>query len=513
MKKGQIVLIFIFVAALITRFIFFFDSTYFGFDEARDAFTSQAIYLNHDLKLIGPPANAPGLFHGPMFWYLLGPIYLIGHGSPYFASMIFRIINSLGVLLIFIIVKKLFNQKTALIAAAIFAFSFEESQYAMYVGHPSLVIFAWMAVFGGAVILLKNSKSFWGLPLLLGGAAMGAQLEFPFFILLPTSWLLVILLRKQLPKVKLKSWMVAIFAVCLFLSTYLVAELKYNFRSLKTVIKLVEGGYSVIDKGESKYELFFKQFLRLFHDNVFPLSGIWLILLVLLIILGLIVSFKKDKSLGLVLIWIFGGLWLLPLGAYNAYYINVGIGVGIIIGTAYLVNKLWNFNKYLGIFILLLILSGNFWQIINNNKNGLIVDIKAQTYMRLPDEIKIVKETYNQSQDNGFTVRATSMPYGIPTVWAYLYQTYGQKQYGYLPYWQTGSVIGFPGNLPSPKDGSTCHRFLIQEPVRGIPDSLIKGDITEENYFSKVVDQQNINHFVLQVRQSTDSTCHNNKPS
>jgi hypothetical protein len=43
-----------------------------------------------------------------------------------------------------------------------------------------------------------------------------------------------------------------------------------------------------------------------------------------------------------------------------------------------------------------------------------------------------------------------------------------------LPYYQTGNTLGFEGNLPEPKDGTTCVRYLLKEPSGGIPKELFE---------------------------------------
>ena len=118
---------------------------------------------------------------------------------------------------------------------------------------------------------------------------------------------------------------------------------------------------------------------------------------------------------------------------------------------------------------------------------------------------------YSVASDRGFTVRVTSMPYGIQTVWAYLFNEYGSSKWEYLPFWETELIEGFPGKLPRPEKGTTCVRFLLREPVRGIPEVLIKNDIREEDLFSEIIEVESIGKFSLEVRYAKGE-CHNNKP-
>lgn len=513
-KRGfwKYVLILIFLTGICIRFINFNESTYFGFDEARDAYISQSIYKNGDIKLIGPPANAPGLFHGPLYWYLIGPLYIFSNGNPFFLSVVFRILNSLGIFVIFFITKRLFNMKTALIASLLYAFSFEQSQYAMYTCHPSLVVFSWLAIFSGSSILLKNEeKNFWGLPLLFGGIASALQFELvslnTFFLLI----FLLIILKREVKNISLKSKLFSAFLFTMFISTYLVSEIKFNFRSTRSALSLFRSGYSVMNEKETKFGLFLNKFPLVFKDNVLPLNNIWLYLLIFVVLSALFYCLIKEKQRRLILIlfWIFAGTPFIFLGGYNAYYVNLGIGLGVIAGTSYLLSKIFDKTKLIALLFLSVILIFNFFRINKQSKNSLIVDIKPQPYMKLADELKLIDRMYELSNKRGFTIRVTGIPYRVQTVWAYLFNYYGRKRYGYYPYLETGVVEGFPGKLPAPIKGSTCDRFLVREPERGIPIELIQKDIDEENLFSTVVSVEKFGHFTLQYRRSNSKDCHN----
>lgn len=512
-KKEAAWLLLIFLTAIFSRFLFFKESTYFGFDEARDAYTAQAIYHDRDFRLIGPPANAPGLNHGPMYWYLLGPLYFLGNHNPYFVSAVFRILNALGVLVVFWIAKTFFNPLVGFLAAAFFAFSFEQNQYAMYVCHPPLAIFSWLAIFAGAAMLFKNKgKKSWTLPLIFGGAASAFQFELLMVHAFAVVAALLFFLRNKLKTIALSSWAAGIIAALFFLSTYIVSEIKFGFRSFISAFNLLKSGYGVMPAEDTRFSLFLRNFLLLIEDNILPIKGILPALLATALLIFLLLHLKKEPSVKFILLWILGGIFFLPLGGYNAYYVNAGIGVGIIIGFSFLVSKVWAKNKILGVLIITLVLGANFIHTYNQKKDSLIVDLKPQPFMKLADEQRVIEKMYAYAEGGGFTIRATNIPFSIPTVWAYLFENYAQKKFGYLPYWETGPVLGFPGELPKPKQGSTCVRFLLQEPSRGIPGVLIEYNQKEEALFSTVVKEEKIGDFILQTRKSVDKDCHNRRP-
>jgi hypothetical protein len=492
----------IFIIALILRFYAFRESTYFGFDEARDAYSSIGIYKNFDLKLIGPAANFPGINHGPLYWYIVGPLYLLGQGSPFFVSAFFRILNALGVFLIFLIGSYLFDRKTGVIAALIFAFSFEETQYAIYYGHPALGVIAWLGIFLGASILLKSKKP---IGLILMFFCTGLALQFEFVSVFASALLIVllILLRKNFKRIPLKIWIISVTAYILAVSTYILAEIKYNFPVIKGLLNIVKSGYDVMPQGDSRPVLYIRMFTDLVRYNIFSSKEtVFIYVLIIISIIFLLLLSRKSTPIKIVLAWMFAGLLLVPFAGYNAFYVNLGIGPGIILGFSIIVVKLWQKSKLFGVLVIAGILISNLLLIKRYNPDGLIVEIKAQQYMKLEDELEVVNKTYQLSGGEGFTLRVTSMPYGIQTVWAYLYNYYGVKKWGYLPFWEKEMVTGFPGELPRPKEGTTCVRFLIREPVRGIPEVLINKDVDEENLFSNIIREEKIGHFLVQYRMA-----------
>ncbi len=505
-KKDLLILTLVFVIAIVIRFLYFPSDTYFGYDEARDAYVSQEIYTKGNLKILGPTTFFPGLNHGPLQWYLMGPMYLLSNGNPFVVSAIFRIINAFGVLLIFGVASLLFNRKVGYFAAIIYAFSFEETQYAMYMGNPALAIFSWMILFGGAGLVFRK-KTVPGIIAMIIGVTTAVQFE---FILLYTSFValvLIFILKKRITIAKKHLVMFSLLFAA-GIGNFILAEFKFEFTGTKTLISILTNRVSVTESGQSTFSLYSGYFLRLFHDNGIVVVPILLVCIIALVSLMLFRKTKNEKASQILLVWLFAGFILVPFGAYNSYYTFVGWGLGVIIAISYCLWLVSKKNKYLSWIILLLILIGNLSLIFANNKKSLIVDIKAQQEMLLSNEQKILDTMYQYANGRRFTVRVTSMPYKVQTVWAYLFTWYGQSKYGYLPLWETELVEGYPGSLPRPETGTTCMRFLIQEPVRGIPENLIIADKQEEDYFSSIVEEKSIGLFNLQKRLAKDANCH-----
>ena len=114
----------IFLLAVILRFLYYPQNTYFGFDQARDAFAVREI-LNGNLKIVGPP-TATGIFHhGVLYYYIFAPFYLFSGGDPVAVSLFLRALNAAGIFLLFLIVNPMFGAVAAYLAMFLFAVSFE----------------------------------------------------------------------------------------------------------------------------------------------------------------------------------------------------------------------------------------------------------------------------------------------------------------------------------------------------------------------------------------------------
>lgn len=514
-KKNKILIIilfFIIIIGIIFRFINFKESVYFGYDEARDAYISTEMFTLGDWKLLGPQASAfPGIHHGPFYYYLIGPLFLFSQGDPFFVSAFFRLINIIGIILLFYTAKLLFNPTTAIISAFLYAISYEQYIYAIFTGNPSISNISWVVMFLGFAFIKMTKHKKIGLFLSVIGASIIPQFDLIGSYSLITLLVIVILLKKDLKTITIKNKIFIAIAGFSPLYTYVLSEIKYNFLALKTGISIISNKTSIIDSSQSLLKIFLINLAGIFRNNVadYSIPSRFVILIIFLLMLFLLSSIRKNYEIIFVIIWISSLSFLLFTRGFMPFYSYAGIGAGLLLATGYILQNIYKFNKFIFFILISLITYSNVTKTINQSKKSLIVEIKAQPEMKLSDQINIVSRTYKYANGKGFTIRVTSMPYKIQTVWAYLYTQYGFKNNKYLPYYETGNIAGFPGSLPTPIKGETCIRFLIREPIRGIPENLILQDIVEENYFSDIVSEEKVGGFVLQYRKSKSADCHN----
>lgn len=79
------------------------------------------IIINHHFRLIGQLTSAPGIFIGPLFYYLLVPFFLITKMDPVGAAIPITILGILTTLSYYFVFSKLFNKEVGLIASFLHA--------------------------------------------------------------------------------------------------------------------------------------------------------------------------------------------------------------------------------------------------------------------------------------------------------------------------------------------------------------------------------------------------------
>ena len=114
-KVIAVALVLFFVFAYL-RFFNLNNRIIFDWDQEHYAYEIKNIVVEHKLTLIGPRANNDlGFFLGPYFTYLMLPFYLLTNLHPNGSIYFLVAYNLVFYWLSFVVIKKLFNVKTALL--------------------------------------------------------------------------------------------------------------------------------------------------------------------------------------------------------------------------------------------------------------------------------------------------------------------------------------------------------------------------------------------------------------
>src|SRR5574343_905512 len=104
----QLLLLCILVISAFTAYSAYFQTT-FGYDMARHAFHAYDIFFKHDLMILGPGTDIPGLNHGVLWFYFLVIPYLIAGQDPQLAVIPFFLLSIATIPFVWLLSEKLFK--------------------------------------------------------------------------------------------------------------------------------------------------------------------------------------------------------------------------------------------------------------------------------------------------------------------------------------------------------------------------------------------------------------------
>ena len=490
----------IFLLAILIRFLYFPNNINFAYDQARDSFTSLDI-LKGDFKILGPPTTAGDkIFHGALVYYVLAPIYFFTDNNPEAAAAIFRIINALGVFLVFYIGTIIFNKQVGIVSALFFAISFEQSQFSLFFGHPALGVFTILIFYLGLAmwIFRDNPKGF---IIALAGLGLTIQFEDANIPLILLLIIFMLFFHQKLKLLSLKTFIIGVSVFLLSISTFILAEIKYSFRMSEAIIDII----LKMNGSPSAHGNLFKVMGRFVNDNILSIQTL-VPLILLIICVSIIVLIKQKtwkKQIIFLSLWFFGGLSTHILNPNFTYYYSPGAAVGLLILVAFLIYSIYQKQKILAVLMLTTIILSNMFSIINENIKGPNSDIVIQSGMLTRDQRYILDYIYEKSNKENFSVNALTVPLNIKTTWDYQFTWYGKNKYGYLPVWGGVAADGYKGYLDVVSDRSKlpAKRFTIIEPTVGIGVEHIEEFFRIENYFTKVIEEKRFGAITVQTRE------------
>lgn len=505
-KYSNWLLVLIFIIALALRWLYLPQRAIsFAYDQARDAFVVQELLHGH-LKILGPPASGvPGLFHGVLYYYVIAPAYLIGHGNPVTVAYFLSFVSSLGVFVVYFLAKFFTNNKIpGLIASAIFAFSFEASQYANLMTNASMGVWFVPVIYIGLYLWITKSSK-WA-PLVTGvglGLSIQSEIALAYHIVPVLIWLLIFkknIVRKQI--------YIFVGSLLVILSSMIIAELKFGFTGARGVFYLLSGGDGIVQsKNLSDYFItLVDQSGKTFAYSLFPVSIVFggllgFLMVVLSVFLGRKEIFKKILTWETFLIsWIFAYSIALPFGGWNMRHILVGVAPAISIYAGIFIWRYIGKSKIALPVVLIVILLTNLLLILKDNKNGQTI-FPLQVDLTLQKETAVIDYSYQKSDGQPFSISTLTSPLYINTLWSFLYNWYGQSRYGYLPSWIGHDQIGQLGNNLKFASSNDLKHFFIIEPTYGIPDLYITYAKGDQDAVSKGVGETSFGQLVVQERQ------------
>lgn len=407
----------------------------FYYDQGRD-FLTVAKILSGKLTLIGPTTGIEGVFHGPLYYYFLAPLFAITGGDPAQMATMMGIFNSLAILLIFIAGSLFFNRVCGLLAAFMFAISLELVNFSRWFSNPSpQMVFTLLALISLWMILQKKR---WGLPLLAFAASFGFQFEAVSLItIIPACLIFFIWQRRSLAQVGRKFQILAILIILAGLSPFILFELRHNFLMTGAVGQLIAGG--------SSFKLNFADviwqrinFYLDVYDNLLMRDRLLTIFLLAASFATGVAHLNRQKlstNIKILLIWTVSPLVVLLFyhGNYGyvwGYYLSPTLP-SVILLVAFFLYTLWQnyWSKVLVVIFLSIFIRAH--QPILANFTSPNISYGSQT-IALGNQLQAIDWIYQDAGDQAFNVDVYVPPV-IPYAYDYLIGWYGRKNYHRAP--------------------------------------------------------------------------------
>lgn len=267
------------------------DGLIFHTDIARDFNVMQDMVLNHHMTLLGPRAGGiSGMFHGPLWFYVNLPAFIIGRGNPVVVGWFWVLLSVLSFGVLYYCGKRLFGRVPAVLSVLLLSTFLIKYMPALFNTYGAVFLFPLFFYFT-TEYLRKYSPWFLILTLFTSGLLVQFQVGFGGVIMILT---LILLTVKVITRKRYKDFL--LFPVLLIpLSTFIIFDLRHQFLQLNSLISyMTTSHHNLLDPIS-----FIK--LRL-HGmvidgvGIIPMGG-WFVLPVTVSFLWLLARLQRGKVL------------------------------------------------------------------------------------------------------------------------------------------------------------------------------------------------------------------------
>lgn len=461
------------------------NKIYFWYDQARDAYVSQEI-LKGDFKIQGPSASGTNdtIYHGVLYYYLLAPLYFLGSGNPAVAAQAFAFLNSLALIPLYVLATQLSNSKKVGLAVSILcALNFQHSQYSTWLSNPAMSLLP-IPVFFLSVwhVFYKKepAANSWYVSM---GLALGTIQQSAFY-----SFYLwgVIIIASLYNLAAIKRWQAFLFLVSymLIVSSMIITQVKLYQAGIFTIASFTQSvTHSASQPGTTLLQQLLEMVSLKFGTVVLP-SIHWVGTLLFCLATYLYLRNADRAQKYFVLSWLTAPLWLLTFHFRTSQHLLVGMEYLVFLFLGAIAVQLWRKKTKVPIYLLGLILVVSTIDQFRSTHYFRTHNMSMFTYQKgvlLEKQLELITYTYEAAQKKPFSVSLWVSPYEYYISWAYLYDWYGNKKYGYVPTYYGESQVGKYGpELMAQKDYPASIHYVIEEPQISIPESFYKEFISRQ---------------------------------
>lgn len=494
-KKTFFTLLIIFIFGFILRIYNLHDTFFYGHDQARDFHAVFEMLTVPKLKITGPGTDIPGLFAGPFFYYLAVIPYAISRYNPNAFVLVLIGINLAGIPLLYLFGKRYINSTAGIIAAFMWALSFELSNFSRFISNPSLLPITGLIFFLGLYLFFIEKKQS-GLLISIVGYGLATQTEF-YPVYLGVLYPLFYWLYKTCPT--RKTVMYSIILVVILFASFVIAEIKFNFMGVYSLFLYLSEPHGYVTLMES-IKLYYNSLARTLSLNIFGMGKLLSFsLFFLLYSLFLFFPLERKKKLFLsACLFATVPLFIFKTNLVGGNFVHSPLYASYILLFATVIGSAIQTKKF-RIFAIVLLIAIFFFQmrlyIQDNFTESFVLGHQPMIYK---DEKQVVSYTYKEAKGNPFSICSVSNPLFVNILWSAVFKLNSEK-YGYLPYW-SGPSQGASKTFLTEDTNHVSIRFLIIEPSNQLPDHALPTTLYAEDKISRLVEEKTFGKIRVQKR-------------
>jgi 4-amino-4-deoxy-L-arabinose transferase-like glycosyltransferase len=457
----------------------------FHTDIARDYLVLEEIVTTKKPTLIGPRSGGiPGVFHGPLWFYVNLPAFIIGNGNPAVVAWFWIVLSVAGIATTYYFGKKLFDEKTALLAAlllSVYSIFYTRSLFNPFgavLFFPVFFYLFWQYIKNGKFVYLISALFTLGI-IMQFQIAFGAPILFLTFI----YHLTVIFKKKKF--VHLLAYGILLIP----LSTYILFDIRHDFLQMRSVIQYISnkqdvGQLPLMDVITSRIHGIFIDGL-----NMVRLASWYAIPVTMVFVYGLMKVIKNKKmewrNKYALFFYYYIGFWticFLYKGVVWEYYYWPFLPMTLLVFSSFykLIDKRLFTAVFLYVFIINFYASfpslknaGQGWQFYHSLAERIYTDAPAEFgyYIYTPDQFG-----YSERYAMNFTQKEFSgkkaQPYSKNKItYLIIAPPPGDKPYLNGDWWKTNQIkiVRKPDDIFKYENGFVVEKYILTEEEKTVP--------------------------------------------
>lgn len=268
---------------------------FYLFDQARDYLLVKDIVDTKSLALIGTHSGLGGFFHGPLWLYMLTPIYILGGGNPFSFTYFYICLQLITVLIAYLVGSRLYGSKGGLMISLIIALSpaiWSTVPNTIGVNVEPLVF---LGLFYFLIKFLRGDEKSFIFVSFLVGLSLQFETALPL-ILIPTLIAIYILSNNSIKNIKLIG--LSIISYLVSISTFVLFDLRHNFLMTNAILNSFFGGQK--EKGYlelvDRIPAHFNSLLGVYKSILFNEGFLFILIFTVIFIFSLFLIYKgKNK--------------------------------------------------------------------------------------------------------------------------------------------------------------------------------------------------------------------------